>query len=223
MRFQFGDVTLDEASRLVRRAGETVHLSPKAFDLLLALIRERPRVLSKEDLHARIWPDTFVSDTSLAMLVAEVRAALGESARDGRTIRTVHRHGYACQAEVQAYPESPDTPGAPSPGRERGIPCWLLASAGPVPLFPGDNTVGREPGTTVWLDSPSVSRRHARILVGHDRVLVEDLGSKNGTFVRGVRIDQPTPIEDGDELRFGSVTATFRSRAEFPTMTEGGS
>ena len=125
MKFEFDDVVVDAGSRQVLRAGAPVHVSPKAFDFLVALIRERPRVLSKEDLHVRLWPNTFVSDTSLAMLVAEVRAALGESAREPRAVRTVHRHGYAFQADAR---EVRQTPGGAAAGR-REMGFWL--DAGP--------------------------------------------------------------------------------------------
>ena len=218
MRFSFGDVVVDVDSRQVLRDGAPVHVSPKAFDLLVALIRERPKVLSKEDLHARLWPNTFVSDTSLAMLVAEVRAALGESAREPRAVRTVHRHGYAFQADAR---EARQTPGGAAAGRgEMGF--WLDAGPRQVPLVPGENVVGRDPSARVWLDSPSVSRRHARILVEGRRAMLEDLGSKNGTRVGNARVTAPSPLADGDELTFGSVVVTFRAWAADPTITEGG-
>ena len=98
MRFQFGNFIVDADSRQLLVGGAVTHLSPKAFDLLVTLIRERPRALSKADLHARLWPKTFVSDASLAMLAAELRAALGESARQPQWVRTVHRHGYVLEA-----------------------------------------------------------------------------------------------------------------------------
>jgi pSer/pThr/pTyr-binding forkhead associated (FHA) protein len=74
----------------------------------------------------------------------------------------------------------------------------------------GENVVGRDPGVQVWLDSASVSRRHARITVEGDRVTVEDLNSKNGTRVRGNRISTPWRLADGDEVRFGSIGVTLR-------------
>ena len=211
MRVPFGDFVVDVGARQLLRAGAVVHLSPKAFDLLVSLLEARPRVLSKADLHARIWPDVFVSDASLAMVVAEVRAALGESAREPRWVRTVHRHGYAFQESVRemAAPHAP-------------VDCWLVTEKGEVPLVTGENVVGRDPRAQVWIDAPSVSRRHARLVVEPLRVTVEDLGSKNGTFVRGARIDAVTPLADGDEAKFGSVTATFRAWAAEPTRTEGG-
>ena len=223
MRFEWSDICVDRDSRRLLRAGEAVHLSPKAFDLLVTLIRERPRVLSKEDLHARLWPDTFVSDTSLAMLVAEVRAALGESARQPIAVRTVHRRGYAFQADAREIPHAAPPRGqSAAPGRE-AAGCWLASTTRQFALLPGENLVGRDPAARVWLDSPSVSRRHARILVDGHRAILEDLGSKNGTRVGNTRVTAPSPLADGDELTFGSVVVTFRAWAADPTLTEGGS
>jgi DNA-binding winged helix-turn-helix (wHTH) protein len=222
VRLAFGEVVVDEDARQVVRGGATVHVSPKAFDLLVALVRDRPRVLSKEELHARLWPDTFVSDTSLAMLVAEVRAAIGESARQAEAIRTVHRRGYAFQAEVEEL--APAAPGgAASPVRPYGpVTCWLASASGPIPLSRGEHIVGRDPAARVWLDSPSVSRRHARIRVEDAGATLEDLGSKNGTRVGTDAVTSATPLRDGDQVHFGSVAVTFRWGPSDPTLTEGG-
>lgn len=213
---------MDDAARQVLRAGVGVRLSPKAFDLLVTLIRERPRVLSKADLHARLWPDTYVSDASLAMLVAEVRAALGESAKEPRWVRTVHRHGYAFQGDVRELPAAGSVMPAPA-GRVGAATMgyWLVTSSGQIPLLPGENIVGRDPGSRVWLDSASVSRQHARVRVDGDRVTVEDLDSKNGTRVGATRVIAAMPLTDGDELRFGSIGVTFRAWTAEPTRTEG--
>ena len=210
MRFQFGDFIADDEARLLLHKGSAVHLSPKAFDLLLALLRERPRALRKEDLHSRIWPDTFVSDASLAMLVAEARAALGESARTPRYVRTLHRHGYAFQGPANEL--------ASASQAEAGY--WLVTGATQIPLLPGDNIVGRDPKARVWLDAPSVSRQHARIRINDDRVTLEDLGSKNGTRARDQRVTSLTDITNGDELLFGSVRASFRTWSADPTRTD---
>lgn len=212
MRFQFGEFVAADDARQVTRGGEAVHLSPKAFDLLMTLLRARPRALAKADLHAQLWPNVFVSDASLAMVVAEVRAALGESARDAEWIRTVHRHGYAFQGDARELTEAP--PAAMS--------YWLVTDKGDVPLRPGGNVIGRDPTSDVWLDAPSVSRQHARIHVGPDRVTVEDLQSKNGTFAGDRRLADVAVLGDGQALRFGSVAVTFRAWAPDPTRTESG-
>ena len=80
MTYRFDAFVLDEGTRQLLRAGSNVHLSPKAFDLLAHLIRERPRALAKASLHTHLWPGTFVTDASLGMLVTEIRGALDDTA-----------------------------------------------------------------------------------------------------------------------------------------------
>ena len=87
MQVRFGEFTLDTESRQLRQGNAERHLSPKAFELLRLLIENRPRALSKAELHERLWPSTFVSEATLSSLVAEVRDALGEKARRGRFVR----------------------------------------------------------------------------------------------------------------------------------------
>ena len=82
------------------RDSRDASLSPKAFDLLVLLVENRPRALTKSELHERLWPDTFVVDANLSNLVAELRKALEDDAREPRFVRTVHRHGYAFAADV---------------------------------------------------------------------------------------------------------------------------
>jgi DNA-binding winged helix-turn-helix (wHTH) protein len=77
-----------------------VHVSPKAFALLAALIERRPKALSKDELHKLLWPDAFVSDANLPNLVAQLREILGDDAHEPRVIRTVPRFGYAFRADV---------------------------------------------------------------------------------------------------------------------------
>ena len=138
------------------------------------------------------------------MLVAEIRSALGDDARTPRFVRTVQRHGYAFHAHAMEMA----APTAPGPGS--GFKHWLLAPLRQIPLTAGENLVGRDPGAQVWLDSASVSRRHARITIDGDRATLEDLKSKNGTRVGDSRITAPLPLADGDEIRFGSIGLTFR-------------
>ena len=206
MRVQFGRFTIDESTRQLLRNGREVHLSPKAFDLLMALLEARPRALSKTELHARLWPDTFVSEANLAMLVAEIRSAIGDDARAPQFVRTVQRHGYAFHGKAaDVVPAEPSTASA--------VKHWLLAPLRQIPLTAGENVVGRDPAVQVWLDSTSVSRRHARIVIAGERVTVQDLKSKNGTRVKGRPAENPVPLTDGDEISFGSITVTFRTWA----------
>jgi len=95
MRFRFGDCVLNDQSREILRAGEPVRVTPKAFELLTFLLRERPRAVPKSELQDRLWPETFVAESNLPSLMKEVRTAVGEPAREGQHLRTVHGFGYA--------------------------------------------------------------------------------------------------------------------------------
>ncbi|HMC22336.1 MAG TPA: winged helix-turn-helix domain-containing protein [Thermoanaerobaculia bacterium] len=95
MRLCFGDFAFDSLARQLFRGPHLVHLSPKAFQLLQALVEARPNAVSKHDLQALVWPNTFVSDANLAVLIGDIRSALGDDPRKPRLIRTVYGFGYA--------------------------------------------------------------------------------------------------------------------------------
>src|SRR5262245_46285186 len=99
---RFGSFTLDSSQRRMVGAGGEVHLTPKAFDLLVLLIHHAPRVVPKADIHAVLWPQTFVSDAALVSLVKEIRRALDDRDASSRIVRTVHGVGYAFRAAVHA-------------------------------------------------------------------------------------------------------------------------
>jgi DNA-binding winged helix-turn-helix (wHTH) protein len=194
---------LDSRTRRLLRDGREVHLSPKAFDLLLSLVENRSRAMSRADLQATLWPSTFVLDTNLAGLVAEIRRALGDDADDPQFVRTMHRFGYWFIGAVHGE-EAGEEPGRPP------VRYWLVWEARQVPLTDGENILGRAPDAAVWIDALGVSRHHARIVVSGPEATVEDLGSKNGTFVRGQPVKAPHRLADGDQIRLGSVIVTFR-------------
>jgi pSer/pThr/pTyr-binding forkhead associated (FHA) protein len=106
----------------------------------------------------------------------------------------VHGYGYAFEAQ-----------GAAASGAR------LVWGAMEVPLYEGENVLGRDPGPRGAIPDASVSRRHARLTLAGDTVTLEDLGSKNGTFAGDRRIDGPTPLVDGDAIRLGLVTLVFRA------------
>jgi len=108
VRFRFGAFTLDLESRQLTSGGQEVHLEPKAFELLSALVLERPKALSKTDLQERLWPGTFVAEANLSNLVAEIRAALGDPARAPKFVRTAHGFGYAFCAEAEPLTDPVD-------------------------------------------------------------------------------------------------------------------
>ena len=204
MRVRFGECVIDSETRELLVGGEPVHLTPKAFDLLAILIENRPRALSKAEIHEKLWPSTFVSEGTLTSLLADVRSAIGDDVREKRWIRTVHRFGYAFSGPAEIE-------GATEKKKPRAAYAYrLYQRSREFALEEGENVLGREPGVNVFLDYKSVSRRHARIVISGEGAQIEDLQSKNGTLVRGARIEAPSRIADGDEIQLGSVPLTFR-------------
>src|SRR5207244_3138081 len=148
--------------------------------------------------HARIWPHTHVVDANLNILIGEIRRAIGDSAQDPKFIRTVHGVGYAfCAAAVDlAAPRAPIH-----------VPfCWVLWEGRTWQLSEGDNIIGRDPRSDIWLDVPGVSRRHAIIRVDSrtHRAMLEDLGSTNGTFIRRAPVAAEAALTDGDLIQVGT-------------------
>ena len=202
---RFGAFAFAADTRQLTRDGRPVHLSPKAFELLSILLRNRPRALSKSDLQSRLWPETFVSESNLAGLVKELRRATGDDPRNPRVIRTLHGFGYGFAGTV-SEPER-DAIGSARPE----VTFWLVGDR-QVRLAPGDTVLGRDADAAVWFDLPGISRLHARITVDGDAAVLEDLGSTNGTFVGTERVEAPRTLRDGDEIRLGPVRLTFRTR-----------
>jgi DNA-binding winged helix-turn-helix (wHTH) protein len=212
---RFGRFEFDPVTRRVRREGVDIHLTPKSFELLAVLLDGAPRVVSKRELHARLWPGGVVTDATLVALIKQLRAALDDRDRAAPLIRTVHRVGYALEIPLAAHRE----PALPSVAA-----CWLALGQRRLSLATGENIVGRDEAASVRLDDPMVSRRHARIVVSGSGALIEDLGSKNGTFIDGQPIASgPMPLRDGIQLAFGTVLVTYSESGNgMPTLTHLG-
>jgi DNA-binding winged helix-turn-helix (wHTH) protein len=198
MRLRFGDCVFDSDTREVIRGEKPVHVSPKAFALLAALIERRPKAISKDELHQLLWPETFVSDANLPNLVAELRESLSDDAHEPRLIRTVQRFGYAFRAEAAGETARP----APA--------FRLIWGDREIALRRGENVIGRDDAVALWIDDDLVSRRHARIVVDETGAVLEDLGSKNGTLLRGQRIRSPARLVDEDLITIGPASMIFR-------------
>jgi DNA-binding winged helix-turn-helix (wHTH) protein len=198
VRVRFRDCVLDTGVRVLARNGEAVALSPKAFKLLEVLASERPNAVSHDDLRAKLWPGTVVGGTTLARLVSEARAAIGDRDDDDLAIRTVHRFGYAFAAAVTEDP-------APVASSHFAI-RW---GSQLVPLALGENVIGRAPDVLITVPSSKVSRRHARIVVADGRVVLEDLASRNGTYLDGRRIDAAIELKNGNRIGIGPAQLVF--------------
>jgi DNA-binding winged helix-turn-helix (wHTH) protein len=203
MRIRFEDCVFDSDTREVIRGGRTVSLSPKAFHLLEILIRERPKAMDRRRIHTEIWPGIFVSEANLPNLVTELRSALGDDTRRPRIIRTVRTFGYAFSA-----PATPVSAGVAVAGE--GPIYRLMWGYREIALGPGENLIGRAPDSVLFIDDFSVSRRHARIVTDDSRAVLEDLGSKNGTLVRGRRISGKRWLADKDPIQIGPAHLIFR-------------
>ena len=131
--FRFGDFVLDGSQRRLLRAGEDVYLPPKTFELLLHLLQNRGRVVTKDELLEAVWPGVSVVENTLAQRIREIRDALGDSAHGGRFIKTVPRVGYQFIAEFEHEP----------PGVLAAPAIASLDAAGTVPITArhGDTTL----------------------------------------------------------------------------------
>ena len=204
VKVRFGEFLFDDDTRQLLRGGEVVALSPKSFDLLRHLLKRRPGAVSKAELQALVWPDTHVTGASLASAASDLRAALQDRRRRPRFIRTVHGFGYAFCGEAEPS-------GKVSEPRPAAGPAYrLIWNRREIELSEGENVLGRDHGAVAWIDSPTVSRRHARIVVSDEQAVLEDLGSRNGTWVRGRRVTGRLRLADLDELKLGSVVMVFR-------------
>ena len=206
MRIEFGPFVLDLGSRQLLRGTREIRVSGKAFKLMARLVDARPDAVSKDALQGLLWPETFVAEANLSNLIGELRAALGDDRREPTFIRTVHGFGYAFCAAAKVGSSR-------SRAGEIEPQCWLEWGARRFPLAIGEHLIGRDPGVAVRIDTTSVSRRHARVLVTPDGALLEDCESKNGTYLDRARVTAPVALTDGAEIRIGSARVTVRMRS----------
>jgi len=205
---------LDDESRQLLRGGAPVHLEPKAFELLLLLLRERPRALSKQAIHRGVWPDTHVSESSLAGLILDLRVAVGDDPAEPRFIRTVRGFGYAfcsatseeraaeagAPAKVERAVRWPRDPAARRLARDRarrGVPDPALVRARLATPRAPRRGVGRRHGR-----GPGEPQRH--------------LGRRQAPR-------RPRRARAGAEIRVVNETILLLSAGpEVPTLTDDG-
>lgn len=195
MRVDFDRFTFDSQRRELLDAGHPVHLGPKAFRALEVLIEERPRAIGKQELIDRIWDDTVVDESNLAGLINELRTALADRARKSRFIRTVHGFGYAFCAAAPAESTA-----------------FVVFQRKPIQLHEGANVLGRDASADIQIDHETVSRKHAVITIDGSSATIEDLASKNGTFIDSVKLEGTTPLREGQSFVLGDASITFRTK-----------
>lgn len=196
--YLFGAFHVDlEAGELLKEY-DKIPVRPKCFDLLVYLLRYRGRLIPKETLLDELWSDAIVADATLSRTVTELREVLGDQAQKPKFIQTVARRGYRFIAPAhEIFPVVAD---------EHRTELSIVHRGKEYPLRPGEQLIGRGRAAAIPLYNSLTSRHHARITVSGAKVSLEDLGSKNGTFVNGRRVVGRIDLEVGDEIRIGGET-----------------
>lgn len=117
-KYRFGEYELDLARHQLRRAGESVHVEPRALDLLCRLVAHRDRVVTKNELLDEVWGDRFVSEAALTTALRTARLAVGDTGSRQQVIRTVHRRGYQFVAPAEAVGGGPSAESGQEHGAE---------------------------------------------------------------------------------------------------------
>ena len=173
-------------------------MTPKAFDLLVTLVRHRSRALSKDEILTLVWPGTQVEEGNLAQQVLLLRRALSDA---GECVATLPGHGYRFVAPIV---EEQEGPAAPLTSLHA-----LMWDGREFPLREGVTVIGRAEDADVRIALPSVSRQHARIVVRALEATLEDLGSRHGSWRGMTPVRGAVPLVSGDEIRLGTATLVY--------------
>lgn len=187
-------------------------LQPQPLAVLRALLGRPGALVTRDELRQHVWPgEVFVDfDHGLNKAVSKLRHALDDERREPPLIETFPKRGYRFTGDVVFA-----VGGAP----RSGATARLLVNGMTIPLADGVHDIGRDEPCAVRLHSAAVSRRHARVTVSGDRVVLEDLGSKNGTKLNGTRLVGTTPLSDGDRVEVGPLVLVFRMGGAPSTVT----
>jgi DNA-binding winged helix-turn-helix (wHTH) protein len=202
--FRLGEWLVEPTLNRLTRGDTTVQLELKLMEVLLFLAERQGEVASKAEIIDAVWQTEFIAENTLTHSIADLRRTLGDDARSPRFIETIPKRGYRIVAPVS--------------GLEPALPVEPAASQGLRVVLPdrevylreGANIVGRSESAEIHVDSSWASRRHARITVAEGRAVIEDLGSKNGTFVQGERLTACTELRPGDEIHIGRRQVVLR-------------
>ncbi len=143
MRWRFADLELDDSNGTLSRRGRQIPIQPKAFELLLYLVRNPARVIGKSELLERVWPEAYVGDAALLSAVRKVRQAIGDDGRTQRIIRTLPKRGVRWSIEVERIEE----PAAPARAPESAVPDGLRdrdAASPALAVLPFRNLAGND-------------------------------------------------------------------------------
>jgi DNA-binding winged helix-turn-helix (wHTH) protein len=212
---KFGEFELDLGAYVLRRPDGPLKLEKLPMEVLIILVQRAGTLVQRSEIQAMLWsPDVYVEhDSAINTAVRKIRRTLGDDAENPRFVETVVGKGYRFIAAVEsdASPEAQSSAnrGTSSAPWQRVPRYSVTRGKQEFILQAGETVLGRDPAAGVYVDHPSVSRRHACISIGSQGAVLKDLKSRNGTFVEGRRIDSPTEIRHGAIIGIGPITLTF--------------
>jgi DNA-binding winged helix-turn-helix (wHTH) protein len=177
--YRFDGFELDTSLYELRRAGRRVPLEPRAFDVLLHLIANRDRVVSKEELLDSVWGDRFVSEAAVTTVLRSVRIAIGDGGREQRLIRTLYRRGYQFVGELVQAAAELDSPS------DIALPARLAVSTG---LGFAGREDERTALTDVWKDVLATRQRRVVLVSGEAGIGKTSLCSVFAAAQRGATV-----------------------------------
>lgn len=212
---RFAEFELDLAAYTLHGSGARVRLEKMPMEVLILLVRASGALVGRGEIRAALWgSDVFIEhDAAINTAVRKIRQALGDDAEKPRFVETVVGKGYRFVGRVESLGSSgPRNAIASVRSAElRTFPRYSVSrGADDFVLETGINVLGRDPSVAIYIEHPSVSRRHARISVEGNAAVLDDLKSRNGTFLDGRRIDGPTMLHQGAVIGLGAITLTFR-------------
>jgi DNA-binding winged helix-turn-helix (wHTH) protein len=196
--YRFGPYRLSPDTRCLERDGVAVRLTPKAFDLLVTLVRHRARALAKDEIIGLVWAGTQVEEGNLAQQILLLRRALADA---GECIATVPRYGYRFVAPIAEEVAGEHAPAC--------SPHALVWDGREFPLREGVTVIGRAEDADLRLLLPSVSRHHARVIVRGLEATLEDLGSRRGSWRGTTLVKGAVRLVHADEITLGSVRLVY--------------
>jgi len=236
--FSLDDWIVEPQLNRVSNGEVSVHLEPKAMEVLVCLADHAGEVVSRQDLVDSVWTVEVVADSTLTHTIADLRRALADDARAPRFIETIPKRGYRLIVGTGAGEQGE------SPGRQAAAGYDPLAvivgkrvhlgnrdgsDLSDHSLFLADQKIslpgsaivlGRGKDADIRILVPEVSRLHARLKLESETVEVEDLASKNGTLVNGTPITSRQELKSGDAMSIGPITMVYRWVSEETTLTQ---
>jgi DNA-binding winged helix-turn-helix (wHTH) protein len=221
--FVLGPYVVKPSLGHVERDGSVVRVRPRVMDLLVFFAEHPGIVLPPQRLLDNVWGTRFVTYSALTRTIAELRRAMGDETERPWLLETIPKRGYRLLVNpASIVGTAPGAPPKDAGGDDPSSPrFWVSAGDRSVALPVGTHLLGRDESAALRLDSPWVSRRHAAINVGAGEASIVDLGSRNGTFVNGRRLQGESPLCHGDEVRLGrSRLVVFWSNPETGTVAD---